>query len=520
MPDRQSAPSRLVAVLDMGASAIRLVIAEIAPKQAVKIVEEASRGVLLGRDTFSGGVIRSETVDAAVKATQGFREIIDRYGIHEIRAVATSAVREARNAEMFLDRIRSRSGIQFEIINEAEESRLVHLAVRQSLGNHPAFKGASTLLAEVGGGNTDLTLLRRGEPKISGVYALGAIRLRQQLNLKQHTHELQISLLKRFIANVIEEIRGEIPLRRVTNFIAIGGDVRFAAAQMMEEKRSDADPDLPRADFLAFCDQVEHMDEETLAERFRLPAVAAQTLVPSLLIYRALLAETTARRVVVSDASLRVGVALDLAEPGGRLGAAGFEQQVVASADALGQKYRFDGAHGLHVAQLAAELFDQLMEEHGLGNRERLLLQVSSLLHDIGTFVNLRAHHKHSQYLLANSQIFGLSDNETAIVGNIARYHRRALPQTTHLPYIALDSQDRLIVNKLAAILRLANALDAEHVGKVRRARLIRGGETWILELESTGDITMEQMAATARADLFTETYGRQLIIRQAGVGA
>jgi exopolyphosphatase/guanosine-5'-triphosphate,3'-diphosphate pyrophosphatase len=117
-------------------------------------------------------------------------------------------------------------------------------------------------------------------------------------------------------------------------------------------------------------------------------------------------------------------------------------------------------------------------------------------------------------------QIFGLSDDETAIVSNIARYHRRGLPQLSHLPYAALDRQDRLIVNKLAAILRLANALDAEHLQKVQDVRLLRTDPTWLLEVDGVGDLTMEQLAATARADMFTETFGPPLVIRPIGVQA
>ena len=146
---------------------------------------------------------------------------------------------------------------------------------------------------------------------------------------------------------------------------------------------------------------------------------------------------------------------------------------MLASAETLGQRYRFDAAHGRHVAKLASRLFEQLREEHGLSDRDRLLLQVAALLHDIGVYVSLRAHHRHSQYLLAASQIFGLTDGETAMVSNIARYHRRALPQEGHLAYIALDRQDRVIVNKLAAMLRVANALDAEHLQKVRDVRVL-----------------------------------------------
>jgi exopolyphosphatase/guanosine-5'-triphosphate,3'-diphosphate pyrophosphatase len=352
------------------------------------------------------------------------------------------------------------------------------------------------------------------------VYALGAIRLRQQLDLRRLTHDVQLSLLKRSIANVIDEIRIDNPLRRVTHMVAIGGDVRFAASQILEAVADDDVREVDREAFLAFCDQVERLDAEQLVERFRLPDVEAETLVPSLLVYRALLSETRARKLVVSDVSLRTGLLLDAAEPGGRSGGEEFEQQVLASAEALGHKNRFDRAHGRHVAALAMQLFDAFRDDHGLGNRERLLLQVAALLHDIGLYVSLRAHHKHSQYLLAASQIFGLSNDETAIVSNVARYHRRGAPQRSHLPYVALDRQDRLLVNKLAAILRVVNALDAEHLQKVTALRLRRHVRNWILEIDGTGDLTMELLAAAARADMFADTFGQALVIRRGGVQA
>jgi exopolyphosphatase / guanosine-5'-triphosphate,3'-diphosphate pyrophosphatase len=518
MPDSSTIATELIGVLDMGASAIRLVVAEIDNKRNVRVIEEASRGVLLGRDTFSGGLIRSQTVDAALDALDGFREIMDGYGVRDVRAVATSAVREARNADMFLDRIQGRTGIRFEIINEAEESRLVYMAVRHALRRHASLKSARTLLVEVGGGSTSLTLLRRGQPIRSGVYALGAVRLRQQLDLRRHTQELQVALLKRYIANVVEEIRVEIPLDRISHVIAIGGDVRFVASQLTGTQPEADIREVARDQFLAFCDEVERMDEDGLVDRFRLPAVEAETLLPALLIYRTLLSETSGARMTISSASLRAGVVLDAAEPKNRVTAEDFEHQVLASAEALGHRYRFDRDHGQHVAVLATRLFDELRAEHGLGDHERLLLQVSALLHDVGVYVSLRAHHKHSQYILAASQIFGLSNEETAIVSNIARYHRRGLPQDTHVPFIALDRTDRLIVNKLGAILRLVNALDAEHAQKVRDVKLVRRGSNWILELEGDGDLTMEQLAATARGDMFAEIYGRQLVIRRAGV--
>src|SRR4030095_3158979 len=182
------------------------------------------------------------------------------------------------------------------------------------------------------------------------------------------------NLLKRYVANLVGEIRVDMPLERVTHFVAIGGDVRFAASQIKgggsEERKS-----MSRDEFVMFCEQIELLDEEALAERFRLPAVEAETLAPALLVYRALLERTDARHITVSDVSLRAGVLIDMTQPGGRLGSVDFEKQVLASADALGLKYRYDRAHGRHVAMLSTQLFDALMEEHALGGRERLRRQ-------------------------------------------------------------------------------------------------------------------------------------------------
>jgi len=520
MPEvlRNGSSPELVAVFDMGASAIRLVVAEIAAGRPTRTIEEASRGVPLGRDSFSSGVIRSKTIESALAALEGFKRIIDGYTVTHVRAVATSAVREARNVDVFLDRIQRRTGITFEILDEAEESRLVFLAVKQALGRRTALRAAWTLLIEVGGGSTNTTLLRKGQPNRSAVYPLGAVRVRQQLNLTRLRHDVQVALIKRTIANIIDEIRRDHTLGRVTHVVAMGGDVRFAASQILETDADEGVRDLPRDAFLAFCDQIERMDEDALIERFRLPAVEAGTLVPSLLVYRTILAETVARHLTVSDASLRTGLLIDASDPGGRASERDVAHQVLAGAEALGHKHHFDRAHGRHVAELGVQLFDALAEEHGLGERERLLLQVAGLLHDIGIHVNLRAHHKHSQYIIASSQIFGLSNDETAVVSNIARYHRRGLPQKSHLPYVALDAHDRLTVNKLAALLRIANALDAEHLQKVTGTRVARHGASWLLEIDGRGDLTMELLAATARADMFAETFGQELVIRRTSV--
>jgi exopolyphosphatase/guanosine-5'-triphosphate,3'-diphosphate pyrophosphatase len=500
----------------MGASAVRLTIAEPDPDGGLRILEEASRGVLLGKDTFTHGRITAPTMEAALKVLAGFRRLLDTYGVKRVRAVATSALREASNRDTFLDRVRLRTGFDVEVIEGTEENRLTHLAVRNALGDHPALQKGTALVVEIGGGSGDLTLLVDGVPRYSGTYALGAIRMRQRLGSWKGPHDRKVRFLTRLIRNVVEDIKREVALHEVTHLIAIGGDMRFAVTRLagdaLAKQRYTV---LDRDAFLSLCRDLSALPSETLTERFGLGPADSETLVPALLAYRALLEETEARDILVPLASLRRGLLYDMArgEEGARF--ADLSRLVMASALALGEKYRFDAAHGNAVSHLATRLFDDLRGEHGLQERDRLLLMVAALLHDVGVHVNRTSHHKHTQYLLGASDLFGLTREDQAIVAAVARYHRGALPDVSHGGYGSLQRDDRVRVSKLAAILRLSNALDAERSQKVWDVRVLRREDEWVLEVHGSGDLTMERLAVQARADLFSEVFGWRLQFRE-----
>jgi exopolyphosphatase / guanosine-5'-triphosphate,3'-diphosphate pyrophosphatase len=511
-PPETQAP---VAVVDIGASAIRVVVAEIQPEGPVRILEEASRGVLLGKDTFTDGRLGAAAVEATLKALEGFRRIMDTYGVVRYRAVATSAVREAANRDSFLDRVRLRTGIDVEMIDGSEENRLTYLAVREALRDHEALRAADALLVEVGGGSADLSFLRNGEPVHSGTYALGSIRMRQSLAAWNASHEQRTRLMRRHIHNVVDDIRREMPLREARHFIALGGDARFAALRILGEASEDGVRTVGKEAFLAVCDEVTADDVGQLVERYRLALAEAETLVPALLAYRELLLETQAETVTVPEATLRAGLLLEMTQGEEGRALEDFRRQVLASAAVLGEKYRYDAPHARNVSHLATRLFDDLRAEHGLSDRHRLLLEVASLLHDIGIHVNLRGHHKHSQYILSVSEIFGLSAEDMAVVANVARYHRRGTPQKSHIPFMALDRETRVDVTKLAAILRAANALDADHLQKVKDVRLVPEAEGWVVEVEGAGDLTMERLAVLSRSEFLSEVFGRRISFRE-----
>ncbi len=172
-------------------------------------------------------------IEATLRSLEGFRRIMDSYGVVRYRAVATSAVREAINRDTFLDRVRLRTGIDVEVIDGSEENRLSYMAVREALRDHPALAGGDSLMAEVGGGSADLSFLRKGEPIHSGTYALGAIRMRQNLASWYGSHDQRVRLYRRTVQNIVEDMRREMPMREARFFLALGGDARFVADQVV-----------------------------------------------------------------------------------------------------------------------------------------------------------------------------------------------------------------------------------------------------------------------------------------------
>ena len=433
--------------------------------------------------------------------------------------MATSAVREARNSDLFLDRMRGRTGFTFEIINEAEESRLVFLAVRAALRGHAALKGAWTLLCR---GRRrqhqpDAAAARETEP-------LGRVRARRRQAPPAPRPAAPHPRPAGRAAQALHRQRRS--KRSASRFRSIASRRWWRSAATSASRRrscrstrtATACTRFRSEAFLAFCDEVERLDDDGLVES--LPAAGRRgrnAVARRCSIYRALLSQTAARSVVVSDASLRAGMLLDFAEPEGRLGAEDFERQVLASADAVGHRFRFDRAHGHHVAMLATRLFDELRTSTACRDRERLLLQTAACCTtSASTSACARTTSTRSTCWRRRRSSACPTRRPPSCPTSRATTGAEPLRRVTCRSWRWTGS-DRLLVNKLAAILRLANALDAEHLQKVRDVRLVRGDNSWLLEIDGSGDITMEQLAATARTDMFVEVFGRQLVVRVAG---
>ena len=220
-----------------------------------------------------------------------------------------------------------------------------------------------------------------------------------------------------------------------------------------------------------------------------------------------------ATRLIVPDLSIREGLLLSLAlEPDPKIQEE-FKSQVIASAVSLGRKYHVDEDHARHVTNLALSLFDQLQKFHGLDRLCRLLLEVGGLVHDIGTYVRSSGHHKHGQYIVSNSDIFGLHRDEISIVSNVVRYHRKALPTTSHIEYISLPRERRTVVSKLAAILRVADALDKGHMQRIEKVKVEIKGDELLMHNSHTGDISIERYGLARKVNMMEEVFGLKVVL-------
>lgn len=507
--------SKTVAAIDVGANSLRMVIAQISPDGRTEVLERLQRAVRLGQDTFRRGRLGAQSMRAAVAVLRDYRRLLDLYRVERLRAVATSAVREASNADNFINRVFMATGLNLEVIATSEESRLTVSAVRQAVGEALGVNRGQSLIAEAGGGSTLLTILENGEIATSQSLRLGSIRLQEVFATSQESPERSARLLRAHIANVIATVKSSLALERVDSFVAVGGDARFAGRQVGKPTNSTDLQLVFPADLDKLVCQCERLSAEKLAKRYGLPFTEAETLTPALLVYQQLLQQTRAEQMIVSRASMRDGLLMELARQVRGEEDVALVEGVIHSALSIAEKYRIDLAHAQNVAEVAVRLFDELQADHGLGGAHRLLLRVAGLLHEVGSFVSSAAHHKHSFYLIANSEIYGLNRADIEIVAHVARYHRRSGPKPTHLEYVALPRESRVVVSKLAAILRVADALARGRGRPLPPLRFEkRGDELWVLT-PSAADLVLERRALAAKSDMFEDIFGMRIRLEE-----
>ena len=514
---RTTPGARPVAVIDIGASAIRMRIAEIGPHGEVRNLDSLQQALRLGKDTFSTGRIQASTIEDCIKVLLGFRHVMAEYGVtrdDQIRAVATSAVREAENRYAFVDRLYMSTQINVEVIEGTEENRLTYIAVQDVLQQDGSLKNADAIIVDVGGGSTELVLTQKGSVTFANSYRLGSLRMRETLETFRAPAERVRTILDQHINRMVDQLHRNVPVDKVRYMVAISGDAQFAASLLSPNWTDVRISSVNVKTFFALTEQLVPTTVDELVRKYRIPYQEAETVGPALLAYSHLAEAFHVKQILVPKSSLREGLLKEMAAGG--TWTEGFSEQAVQSALALGAKYAFDEKHSQQVADLSIRLFHELQPEHRLEKRFELLLKIAALLHEVGMFIGDRSHHKHSMYIIMNSELFGLTRKDIALIALVARYHRRATPRPYHEEYTTLDRDSRIAVAKMAAILRVADALDRDHMQQKRALTFSREPGQFVISISDAVDLTLERLALKEKGNLFEEVFGMKAVVRNA----
>ncbi len=517
------------AALDLGSNALRLRIVEAnAPvngrddSQLSLLPETGSfREVLslrapvrLGSEVFVTGRLAAASIGQACAALREFRQAMDDAKVDAYRATATSAVREASNAATLVERARREAGIELEVIEGIEEARLIQLAVVRRLG----LDDKRALLVDVGGGSTELTFLDHGRNAFAISLPVGTVRLLETyLRGAKTVDGARQKLLAEGVDRALAEAAPQLQKMPFEIVVGTGGSVD-TLSELCPIKGGYAG--YPRAvdvaAMRALLGKLFGMTTEQRREAYSLRPDRADTIVPAASIFLRASELFGAQAIVAPGVGLKEGILEELVDKYfDRWDKESETRTVVDACIRLGKRYGFDQAHGELVASLALSLFDDMASEHRLGERERLLLRASALLHDVGDYVRYDGHHKHSYYLIQHSDIMGLTPDERAIVANVARYHRKSPPDASHPNFRELDKDARVKVRMLAAILRIADALDREHLGKVKgvRSDVERNKRRLVLRIDGEEDRELEEWTVRAKSELLRDVFDLEVMI-------
>jgi exopolyphosphatase/guanosine-5'-triphosphate,3'-diphosphate pyrophosphatase len=495
-----------VAAIDVGSNAIRFVAAEFDDEIHHTELAYERVPVRLGRSAFVDGELDHDTMDAAVAAFRRFRATIDELEIASVRAVATSAVRESRNGEVFVERIRRETGITLGLISGSEEARLVWIAVRQRipLGTN------KWMLVDLGGGSVEVSLADDSGIMWSESHTMGSVRLLEELAGEDDAPGRFSRLLAEYAATL--RIPAAAKHWTPVELIATGGNIVALAKLAGRETASGDVLVITRGDLRGAIDVLSNLSYAERIDRLGLRRDRADVILPAAIVYDRVAELAGAERIFVPCVGVKEGVLLDLIDEQVSDDGLGRHERIVREgALTLGRRYLVDEAHARHVAGLAMSLFDQLDGLHGLASEDRRILMAGALLHDIGQHVSYRKHHKHSLYLILHSEIPGVSPSELALVALVARYHRRADPKDGHYLYSELIPDDRERIRRLSALLRVADSLDREHLQRVRSVHAVVEGAGVELTLSGDGPLLLEQWALEKKGRMFDRVFGVSL---------
>jgi exopolyphosphatase/guanosine-5'-triphosphate,3'-diphosphate pyrophosphatase len=504
--------TQTIAAIDIGSNSLKLAIVQAAASDSFTVISQERERVRLGHETLKTHRLSMEAINLSADAIAKFRSIAESRNADSIIAVATASVREAQNAAEFVSEIKKRTGVGVEVLSSLEEARLIGIAAAQNFN----FKTGALMNIDIGGGSTELSLMRDGEPHKLFSMKLGAVGLTEKFIASNPPKRRELENLRVEIASALER-----PLRKIkgeTWQISTGtSGTILNLAGLLNFQNNDSAEQKPLISIKKLAALNEMLARIPLEERVRLPVISAQRA--EVIVAGGQILENVMRALKIENLApcafaLREGVIIDYlreTEAESLPPVPDVLDQRLRGVFAIGRRYGYEERHALQVADLAEKIFDQIAPLYNLKRHWRTLLSAAALLHDVGYHISHESHHKHSFYLIKHSEITGFTEPEKLLIANTARYHRGSMPKESHTEFMKLSEKDRRTVAQLGAILRLADALDHGYENRIKNIKFKRDAQNLTLKLISGEDCKAELQAAALKKDLFEAAFDCRL---------
>jgi exopolyphosphatase/guanosine-5'-triphosphate,3'-diphosphate pyrophosphatase len=497
-----------IASIDVGSNAMRIMIAQVTRSGSLRPILRKREPVRLGRDVFANGKISAPLIEATVQAFRGFKALCERHKVILVRAVGTSALREARNSTALIEAVQARTGITIEIISGTEEARLIQLAVSRAL----TLRNKLAVIVDMGGGSTEVCLLQDGDVIMSETHPIGAVRLLHLLEAQNYTTQRFTKLVREYVSSLQRQLKRHIGKRKVHLCVGTGGNFECLGDLRVKLLKRKARDRLTITDLQRILTSINALSLPERIKKLGLRPDRADVIGPAAAVLAEIMRASGASEVRLPGVGLKDGVLLDLLPHVQNRKVHTVRQQRLAFALELGRIYQNDMKHAETVRQRAVYLFDKCARTHRLNAQSRILLEVAALLHDIGHFINSEEHHKHSMYLIRATPLIGFDKRAQDIIACIARYHRKAPPKNDHDVYQDLSKADQRIVCQLAALLRIADASDRGR-GRIRKFAVRSQRGSCVVSLQGTGELLLEEWSIRKKADLFEAQFKRKVSV-------
>ena len=508
-----------LAAIDIGSNSVRLLVAEALRGGTYRILDEEREPTRLGRSVSEKGQLDDESMERTITALRTFKQIAAGYQATSLRTIATCAVREARNGPEFCRRVREQVGLEVEVISGDREARLAFSSVQNAFD----LSGKNVIVADIGGGSTEV-VFATGD-LIESIFStpLGAVRLTEQFALGEGA---VVETFQRDIARMEEEIalclkkRTTRPLFAPHFLVGCGGTFTTLAELMMATKK---EGDVPVAGYKVSHAEVRHLLDRLLKMPLRsrrsmagMTPDRADIILAGLSIIDSLMKRFRVNTLMIHTRGVRDGLVREMIDD-----AVGTTVDDPAHRDAaierLAAACSGELEHGRTVSLLAGRIFDQLAAPLELMAGDKLLLECAARLQDVGYVINYDQHHKHSYHLIRNSRLPGIRAHDLELIANVARYHRGAHPKRKHENLARLSPEDQSRVQRMAAILRLAGGLDRSRSQQVRDVQVRSEHDRVFIDVVADQEPLVDIWGAERRTDLFEKVFNLPITIRWAG---